>query len=402
MIKLFKNKMLIALFLLVIGISVTSSCYAINIVKNSDGLALNGFNRDAVQDFLIKNGYSDYATGKYFLVRDFNSETSSYHAFVFDSSQISYLGENSSTELCINFFNNNNERIKANYVWLEFDCVANSFVFKSVSEDVYNFYLFKTSQEIIYSDFDLYDQSNNLVGMSFFTYDDFEWSIDNVNNTLTITNIPLSITQTFNLNVDISNYSDYIVAYNDYNRYQVLYDQYYTFGIMLLNDYDWEHYSYGNHDTYYIYNINAIFCHIEFSVSNSNYKFSFSNSNSFTAETYQYMLRVRSDFWICLEYGNLSEDYRPYCRVADSSFDEIINPVDGSVLWSLSNVNINTNFNYKFVAESKNKLALTITDLDSSYKMIGFVNNPTKYEVGDVLSAGIDIGYQRITPRRFR
>lgn len=75
----------------------------------------------------------------------------------------------------------------------------------------------------------------------------------------------------------------------------------------------------------------------------------------------------------------------------------------GTLIFDFEFLNqVSTDFNYKFEAETKNRLALTITDLDSSYKMIGFVDNPTTYEVGDVLSAGIDIAYQRITPRRFR
>lgn len=228
---------------------------------------------------------------------------------------------------------------------------------------------------------------------STYTYDDFEWSVDKTNNTFTITNIPLQISETFDIGYDVSCYSKYIVSFYDINEYSSSFSEYYSFGILFCNEYKWSKYG----SLYYIDTNDGICGFFDFRISTSG-KATFDKpwAPVFFNDFSNYRMSGRGGYWlnVTLE-GNLARNV----QIVDSTFNNITNPVTNEVIYKKS---ASTDFNYKFEAETKNRLALTITDLDSSYKMIGFVDNSTTYEVGDVLSAGIDIAYQRITPRRFR
>lgn len=241
---------------------------------------------------------------------------------------------------------------------------------------------------------------------STYTYDDFDWSVDKTNNTLTVTNIPLQVTRTYEIDNDISGYSDYIVTFGDYVQYPDSYQEFYSFGIVFCNEYNWTKYiwrSVSSRSGYYYYldTDDGVACFFNFSISTSGSVIFGVPWGSFGVTVANNVLDARGAYWCYLHYDtyNGSPVEGSGSEIVDTTFASITHPEDNSNIFVSS---ASTDFNYKFEAETKNRLALTITDLDSSYKMIGFVDNPTTYEVGDVLSAGIDIAYQRITPRRFR
>ena len=222
---------------------------------------------------------------------------------------------------------------------------------------------------------------------STYSYDDFEISWDT--NTLTLKNVPLNISHTYNLASDVSNYSNYIITYCDVNNSSSVYSDFYTFGIVFCNEYSWKTYS----GYYYIDVDDGVSCFIDFKKYTGSADFSFSEpwtpaSSVISSKS----LTGKGGYWCYMFDGDTSLHYN--AQIADTSFANITNPYD-----PVNDLFVNkasTDFDYTLKGVSRNELELAVSNLDSSYSIVGFVNNPTEFSVGDTLNVSSYVNYLRL------
>lgn len=116
MIKIFKNKFLISLFVLVITIFITSSCYAVGNISDISETCTTPFSLDDVYNEVSSRGFTKANSVVLVTFQQFGDGSNSYHIFVFSTSTgIAYIKEQAANISTGKAFNSSDSAISCNY-----------------------------------------------------------------------------------------------------------------------------------------------------------------------------------------------------------------------------------------------------------------------------------------------
>lgn len=119
--------------------------------------------------------------------------------------------------------------------------------------------------------------------------------------------------------------------------------------------------------------VSGVSCHIiEYDFSTNTWGTLYSTSGGVECTTLPITVYSETEYSLYLSDGTLVYDYEEIYSKASTDFD------------------------YTLKGVSRNELELAVSNLDSSYSIVGFVDNPTEFSVGDTLNVSSYVNYLRL------
>ncbi|MBR5227688.1 MAG: hypothetical protein IKV94_03530 [Clostridia bacterium] len=166
MIKFIKNnsvKFISSMFIMLTILMVSTSVFAFSSFE-VDESGIEGFTKEGIKEFLVSEGYSQYANGNYILFSTCNQFGAQSHTAVVVredyADKISYIKENDTSSNCMVFYDSNNSFLKPYKISIYYSDGVYSSAFGEGSSA--NFYISDLTY-FHYSDYDIYNKSGEIV-----------------------------------------------------------------------------------------------------------------------------------------------------------------------------------------------------------------------------------------------